>query len=83
MAVHGRTPLWRVRDITYEHWVDLGKRQGIQSASGGDCEEVMADLVGETAQIIELIQERLPAGFPDTVSAPILEGLRKAAERLQ
>lgn len=83
MAVHGRTPLWRVRDITYEHWVDLGRRQGIQSASGGDCEEVMAELVGETAQIIELIQERLPAGFPDTVSAPILEGLRKAAERLQ
>jgi len=83
MAVHGRKPHWRVRDITYEHWVDLGRRQGIQSPSGGDCEEVVAELVGKTAQIIELIQERLPAGFPDTVSAPILEGLRKAAERLQ
>lgn len=82
MAVRTRNPHWLVHNIIRRHWVELGKRYGIRSPKGYEIEELLNKVVEHTPIAIAAVQEKLPAHFPEKVSAPIFAGLQKAAQRL-
>lgn len=49
---------------------------------GSSVQAVIDELVERTPQVIEQVIAMLPVGFPDAVSASILERLKQAARRL-
>ena len=51
---------------------------GLGSTAGDD----IAELVVDTAAVIDEVSGSLPADFPSEVAGPVLEGLAKAARRL-
>lgn len=82
MAVRTRNPHWLVHNITRRHWVELGKRYGVQSPQGCEIEELLNKVVEHTPIAIAAVKKKLPSDFPETVSAAIFAGLQQAAQRL-
>ena len=45
-------------------------------------EESLTELANSVDDVIERVTQQLPAGFPDTISSAILEGLKARSARL-
>jgi hypothetical protein len=45
-------------------------------------EEILTELANAVDAVIERVPQQLPAGFPDTISNAILEGLKALSARL-
>lgn len=82
MAIHSKSPHWRVKDIQRRHWLTLGRRYGILAQDGRDVGGVLDDLVTQTPEVIKHVHSELPLDFPMDLAEGILEGLRDASERL-
>ncbi len=78
MAVRGKSPHWKMREIQPRHWHALAKRHGMVS-TGADSPFVQ--VIEQTTAVIEKVQGLLPPGFPMQVSECILNGLAVAAKR--
>lgn len=78
MAVHSQS--------RHYHWARMLKRHWLTTAGvcdfASEVEAVMAELVAQTPSVIAGVASGLPRGFPEAVSAPILQGLEKAAVQL-
>lgn len=77
MAVRGKSPHWKMREIQPRHWHALARRYGVASMGA---ESPFEQVIGQTPVVIERIQGLLPADFPASVSEPILTGLKLAAQ---
>jgi serine/threonine-protein kinase HipA len=82
MALRGKNPHWRMRDILRRHWVDLGRRHGVVAQSGQGADALIDDVVARTPEALRSVIASLPKGFPSRVAEPILRGLRSAVQRL-
>ena len=60
-------------------WNESARRCGFAR----DAEALIEDLLARTPKVLESLAGRLPRGFPGKVAAPILEGLQRAARRLE
>lgn len=78
MAVRGKNPHWKMRDVQRRHWIDSAKRNGL----GDSAPSLIDDMVQMTPSVIEQVDAMLPAQFPARVADSIFGGLRDAAERL-
>lgn len=78
MAVRGKSPHWKMREILPRHWHELARRHGI-SPAGAD--SPFEQIIGATPAVIEKIQGILPPSFPTSVSEAMLTGLDVAAKR--
>jgi serine/threonine-protein kinase HipA len=78
MAMRGKSPHWKMREIQPRHWHELAKRHGVPCA-GAD--SPFEQIIEQTPAVIAIVQAVLPAGFPPHVSDPILKGLEGAAKR--
>ena len=78
MAAWGKNRHYRWNDIFRRHWERVGLDCGISTPS-----DVISQLVRKTPDAIRSVQSDLPENFPVFVASPILEGLRKAADRLR
>jgi len=79
MAVRGKSPHWKMREIQPRHWHELARRHGIAfTGSDSPFEQVIA----QTPAVIETVKSLLPSDFPAQVSESILNGLAGAAKRL-
>jgi len=78
MAVRGKSPHWKMREIQPRHWHELAKRHGVPSA-GAD--SPFEQVIAQTPAVIATVQALLPSGFPLHISESILTGLAGAAKR--
>lgn len=82
MAVRSKNAHWKMRDIRRAHWLAVGDRHGIVTEDGRAARFVIDELIERTPAAIRAVREKLPKGFPESVSESILEGLHQAANRL-
>lgn len=82
MAIRATNAHWKMKDILPRHWVALGKRYGVLDDDGRTVEALIEAVAARTPQVVAGIQSMLPAGFPASVSEPILRGLEFSAGRL-
>jgi serine/threonine-protein kinase HipA len=75
MAAEGQSRHYLWHSILGRHWEETAKRCGLGSVFGSLVEE----LLDRTPGVVDSVATRVPKGFPDSVAAPILEGLRGAA----
>ena len=78
MAVRGKSPHWKMREIQLRHWHELARRHGMASTGSDSSFE---QLIDQTPAVIETVKGLLPLHFPAQVSEPILNGLAGAARR--
>ena len=78
MAVRGKSPHWKMREIQPRHWHELARRHGMAS-TGPD--SPIEQVIEQTPAVIETVKSLLPSDFPAQVSESILNGLAGAVER--
>ncbi len=78
MAVRGKNPHWKMRDVLRRHWDESAKRNGI----GDSAETIIAEILEKTPGVIGMVGAKLPTQFPSHVADSIFVGLQKAAARL-
>ncbi len=79
MAVSGKDRHYEWARIQRRHWVTTAEHCN----AGKEIEPIISELVERTPQVIAEVSENLPAGFPEQVAGPILEGLARSAQKLQ
>lgn len=78
MAVEGTSRHYLWHTIQLRHWEETARRCGIGASFGA----IRDELVGTTAAAIAAASAELPKDFPESVSAPIFEGLRLSLRKL-
>ncbi len=78
MAACGKNRHYHWAGIQRRHWLDTANLCGLGPEAG----QLITDLVEQTPAVLERISALLPDDFPNDVSAPILDGVRKAAKKL-
>jgi serine/threonine-protein kinase HipA len=78
MAVRGKNPHWKMRDVLRRHWNELARRNGL----GDFAEKCLAQIKAKTPTVIELVGRELPAQFPMDIAEAIFSGLQDAVQRL-
>ena len=78
MAVTGKNRHYRWAEIQPRHWMSTAARVGLASTAA----EYILDLTQQAPGVVERVSARLPAGFPESVSGPIFDGLLRTAKRL-
>jgi serine/threonine-protein kinase HipA len=79
MAVDGTTRHYRWANIQPRHWQETARRCGM----GAFYPRLRDELVERTPMVIDTVRGRIPKGFPEFVSEPILKGLQESVARLQ
>ncbi|MBI4005201.1 MAG: type II toxin-antitoxin system HipA family toxin [Gammaproteobacteria bacterium] len=78
MAVTGKNHHYHWSKISRHHWELTAELCNFKS----DINTLIEELVVQTPKVIDDISKRLPNKFPATVSDPILNGLKKACDKL-
>jgi serine/threonine-protein kinase HipA len=79
MAALGNNKHYKWDDILPRHWSSTAEHVGLPHA---DVEAMLHDVVARGAGAIAAVQAQLPAGFPDAVATPILDGVARALQQL-
>jgi len=79
MAVEGSARHYKWNDMQPRHWVETGRRCGMQA----QMERVIPEVVGAVPTVIETVSKSLPPNFPAPVADSILTGLERAARRFR
>jgi len=78
MAVRGKNPHWKMRDVLRRHWNESARRNGL----GESAETMIAELVQKTPTVIATVGTTLPPKFPAHVAESIFAGMQDAVLRL-
>lgn len=79
MAVRGKNPHWKMRDVLRRHWNEVARRHGVAESA----DALIAEIVRITPAVIARVGAGLPAQFPAHVADSIFAGLQDAATRLE
>jgi serine/threonine-protein kinase HipA len=82
MALRCTNAHWRMRDILRRHWEEVGRRNGVVSASGQGVDGLLEDVIDRTPAALAAVATKLPPGFPAHVADSILNGIKSAVGRL-
>ncbi|WP_425856350.1 type II toxin-antitoxin system HipA family toxin [Aeromonas veronii] len=70
---------YAIEQIFPRHFFQTAKAVGFERSA---MEEILTELANSVDDVIERVTQQLPAGFPDTISSTILEGLKTRSARL-
>lgn len=73
---------------THYHWHTLQRRHFIDTAKEANysperAEIILNEMLKQTDSVIQEVSKKLPPSFPNTISEPIFEGLRKTKQKLE
>lgn len=71
MGIPSKSKHFKLLEIQRRHFHAFGKRLGL----GVDADALISSLIERTPAVVEEVRKALPAGFPESVSEPILTGL--------
>ncbi|WP_395701009.1 type II toxin-antitoxin system HipA family toxin [Aquabacterium sp.] len=83
MALRCTNAHWRMRDILRRHWEEVGRRNGIVTASGQGVDALIQDVIERTPAALDAVVAKLPSGFPSHVADSIIGGIKAAVGKLQ
>jgi serine/threonine-protein kinase HipA len=78
MAVEGSSRHYRWNDMQPRHWIETGKRCGMQA----EVERLIGDVASRVPTVVATVGKLIPKGFPAEVADRTLEGLEASAKRL-
>ncbi len=78
MALLGKNRHYDMHRIERRHFNSTARQLGF----GADMDELIDDIVQQTAQVIDAVRAQLPPAFPGRVAESIFRGLRSSAEQL-
>lgn len=78
MAVRGKNPHYKMKEIVPRHWREMAERHGVR-ATGAD--SPFEQVIAQTPAVIEQVQGLLPKGFPRDLSQAVFNGMAWAAGR--
>lgn len=76
MALHSKNTHYRWSKIMPRHWFGQSKRVDFPES---EMQSIIYHALSNIETIIADVASRLPADFPDDITSPIFEGIRKAA----
>jgi serine/threonine-protein kinase HipA len=79
MAVYGTNRQYHWHSIRKDHWFTTGRLVGIPSTRVA---ELLDHIIEITPSVLDSVERMIPPDFPSSVSAPILDGLGQAVDRL-
>lgn len=79
MALLGKNRHYKWSELQRRHLESTAKACGLEESG----RTIIEDLVAMTPTVITRVASFLPPGFPERVSGPILDGLARAADRLE
>ena len=82
MALRCSNAHWRMRDILRRHWHEVGRRNGMVSASGQGVDDLVKDVIDRTPAALDAVAAKLPPGFPAYVADAVLNGIKTAVDKL-
>ena len=82
MALRCSNAHWRMRDILRRHWHEVGRRNGMVSASGQGMDDLVKDVIDRTPAALDAVAAKLPPGFPAYVADAVLNGIKTAVDKL-
>lgn len=82
MALRCSNAHWRMRDILRRHWHEVGRRNGMVSASGQGMDDLVKDVIDKTPVALDAVAAKLPPGFPAYVADAVLNGIKTAVDKL-
>ena len=71
MGIPSKNKHFKLLEIQRRHFHAFGRRLGM----GVDADALISSLIERTPAVVEEVRNALPAGFPESVSEPILTGL--------
>lgn len=74
MAVRTPKPHSKMQEIQARHWLEMARPQGMVE----EAQSILDKLSAQGPGILSTIGRSLPAGFPDKVAEPILDGMLTA-----
>ncbi|MGI4777043.1 MAG: HipA domain-containing protein [Janthinobacterium lividum] len=77
MALRSKSAHWQLSDLSPRHWDGVARLAGL-----GDARSLCEELAAQVPGVLARIESLLPAGFPEDVARPILDGIRTTAARL-
>lgn len=78
MAVRGKSPHYRLRDIQYRHFIETAQRCGYS----GNHAQLVDEVITVTSTAIHNVGSRLPTNFPYEIFEKITQGMLSCAARL-
>lgn len=78
MAVQGKARHYLWHTIQARHWEETAHRCGMSAAYPA----LKDELISMTPNIVRIVANALPRGFPESIAVPILKGLEHHAELL-
>lgn len=82
MAIRASDVHWKMKEVQRRHWLAIGRKYGVLDDIGRTVDALVEKIVKRTPFVIASIESTLPAGFPASVSEPVLFGLQEGAIRL-
>ena len=79
MALRGKSPHYRLRDIQRRHFNESARRCGL----GSDMESIIQNTIDMTPNVLEKVGNNLPKGFPLDVFDTIAAGVQSMAKVLR
>ncbi len=78
MALNGKSKHYRWHEIMPRHWFDESKRVDFPET---EMQTIIDQTLNNIDSVIVDVTSRLPADFPNEISNPIFDGIRKAARK--
>jgi len=78
MALRGKNKHYVLSEIRRRHFNETAAKMGV-----GDAEGSIQDMLTRTPYVLDQIEDELPKSFPESISEPILSGLKTSAKSLQ
>ncbi len=79
MALHGKNNHYHAQKILARHWYDEAKSCSFPDS---EMEGIFESVAGNVERAIEVVASNLPDGFPEKISLPIFDGMRKQARKI-
>lgn len=77
MAVEGKTRHYHWSKIQAHHWGTTAKMCGVAKF-----EKIMEQIIEQTPQVLEDVEQQIPSGFPVRTAETIIKGVSTAVKRL-
>ena len=78
MAAVGKNRHYKWSEIRAPHWLSTAAAAGVRESRA---RAILMDLIDRTPEVTRQVEAALPAGFPASVSEPVLSGLEEQVER--
>lgn len=79
MAVRGSTNYYLISRIQRRHWLKHGELNGLSKKR---VEMMIEEIISRTSDVIERVNDLLPANYPPELAESVFEGIRQQCSRL-